>query len=131
MSPSNVSTVECHSKGRRSGTLEITRIGVAFLIPSGFPEDWSRLDSVSDVYRPDHILGRNGKETAKTRTQRAQTALEIPIPKQVTLLSDPKSTKGRNSYPVELPKHMFGSICTTVREICRNSVLLIGFDMRF
>src|SRR6266568_4792346 len=50
---SNVSTVECHPKGRRSGTLEITRIGVAFLIPSGSPEDWSRLDSVSDDYRPD------------------------------------------------------------------------------
>src|SRR5438445_10532279 len=84
---------------------------------------------------PDHILGRNGEETAKTRTQRAQTALEIPIPNQVTLWTDPKPAlgprKGRNSYPVELPKHMFGSICTTVREICRNSVLLIGFDIRF
>src|SRR6266581_1457670 len=33
---------------------------------------------------PDHILGRNGEETAKTRTKRAPTALEIPIPKQVT-----------------------------------------------
>src|SRR5438309_10476691 len=31
---------------------------------------------------PDHILGRNGEETTKTRTQRAQTALEIPIPRQ-------------------------------------------------
>jgi hypothetical protein len=31
---------------------------------------------------PDHILGRHGEETAKTRTQRAQTALEIPIPRQ-------------------------------------------------
>src|SRR5713101_2522278 len=50
---SNVSTVECHPKGRRSGTLEITRIRVAFLIPSGSPEDWSRLDSVSDDYRSD------------------------------------------------------------------------------
>src|SRR2546427_1123316 len=84
---------------------------------------------------PDHILGRNGEETAKTRTQRAQTALEIPIPKQVTLLAEPKPPlgprKGRNSYPIELPKLMFGSICTAVREICRNSVLLIGFDMRF
>ena len=35
---------------------------------------------------PDRVLGRNGEETAKTRTQRAQTALEIPIPKQVALL---------------------------------------------
>ena len=35
---------------------------------------------------PDSILGRNGEDTAKTRTQWAQTALEIPIPKQVTLL---------------------------------------------
>src|SRR2546428_13858703 len=45
--------VECHPKGRRSGTLEITRIGVAFFIPSGSLEDWSRLDSVSDDYRSD------------------------------------------------------------------------------
>ena len=45
--------VECHLKGRRSGTLEITRMGVAFFIPSGSPEDWSRLDSVSDDYRTD------------------------------------------------------------------------------
>ena len=44
---------------------------------------------------PDRILGRNGEETAKT--QRAQTALEIPIPKQVALLTDPRPTLGPGS----------------------------------
>src|SRR5438067_13500739 len=44
---------------------------------------------------PDHILGRNGEETAKTRTQKAQTALEIPIPRQestkrIPTIFDPK-----------------------------------------
>src|SRR5690242_1208492 len=45
--------IECHLKGRLSGTLEITRIRVAFFIPSGSPEDWSRLVSISDDYRSD------------------------------------------------------------------------------
>jgi hypothetical protein len=39
-------------------------------------------DSDGPSSPPDHILGRNGEETAKTRKQRAQTALEIPIPRQ-------------------------------------------------
>src|SRR2546427_2099941 len=51
---------------------------------------------------PDHILGRNGEETAKTRTQRAQTALEIPIPKQVTLLAEPKPTLGRGRVGIPI-----------------------------
>src|SRR5712691_2549930 len=48
---------------------------------------------------PDHILGRNGEETAKTRTQRAQTGLEIPIPKQVALLADPKPPWAQSRCP--------------------------------
>src|SRR6266851_9574460 len=46
---------------------------------------------------PDRILGRNGEETAKTR--RAQTALEIPIPKQVALLADPKPPWAQSLCP--------------------------------
>src|SRR6266849_8225609 len=46
---------------------------------------------------PNHILGRNGEETAKTRTQRAQTAIEIPIPRQVALLVDPKPARSARS----------------------------------
>jgi hypothetical protein len=48
--------IECHPKGKRSGTLEITRIGVALLIPRGSPEDSSQLDSVSDDYWSDRWL---------------------------------------------------------------------------
>ena len=40
----------------------------------------------------DRILGRNGEETAKTK--RAQTALEIPIPKQAPLLATRRPTLG-------------------------------------
>src|SRR6266704_2882360 len=49
---------------------------------------------------PDHILGRNGEETAKTR--RAQTALEIPIPKQVALLADPKPPWAQRQLSIQI-----------------------------
>src|SRR6266516_4407034 len=52
---------------------------------------------------PDRILGRNGEETAKT--QRTQTALETPIPKQVALLTDPKPTLGPGRIGIP-PRHL-------------------------
>ena len=46
--------VECHPEVRRSGTLGITRIGVAFFIPRGSPRRTGPgFDSVSDDYRSD------------------------------------------------------------------------------
>src|SRR5437016_4493509 len=68
---------------------------------------------------PDRILGRNGEETAKT--QRAQTALEIPIPKQVALLADPKPTfgrKGRNSPDAfTQPRYVFSADSKTLGRV--------------
>ena len=49
---------------------------------------------------PDRILGRNGEETAKTR--RAQTGLEIPIPKQVALLADPKPPWAQRQLSIQM-----------------------------
>ena len=49
---------------------------------------------------PDHILGSNGEETAKT--QRAQTALEIPIPKQAALLTDPKPPGAQRQLSIQI-----------------------------
>jgi len=46
---------------------------------------------------PDHILGRNGEETAKTRPQRAQTTLELPIPRQESTKRIPQRSSTRST----------------------------------
>ena len=63
---------------------------------------------------PDHILGRNGEETTKTRTQRAQTALEIPIPRQESTKRIP--TIFPNPKYVVHPDSRFSKIVEIIRD---------------
>jgi len=66
----------------------------------------------------DRILGRNGEDTAETRTQWAQTALEIPVPKQVALLAPLSRLAGFGysvCYGVGFPGAMWLGPLETVR----------------